>query len=107
LGSKFPQYRFLSEEVVVEDKFDFSRPVWIIDPIDWTANYTHGHSYVSISAALTLDGEPSIRDCLFDGAARSGQVSACSIILTVRRCIRSPRDFAMNSKKIGLRQKLG
>ena len=59
LGSKFPQHRFLSEEVV-EDKFDFSGPVWIIDPIDGTANYTHGYPYVSISVALTLDGEPCV-----------------------------------------------
>jgi myo-inositol-1(or 4)-monophosphatase len=56
LGSKFPQHRFLSEEVIVEDKFDFSGPVWIIDPIDGTANYAHGHPYVSISVVLTLDG---------------------------------------------------
>src|SRR5437870_2016001 len=49
LGSRFPQHRFLSEEVVVEDRFDFSGSVWIIDPIDGTANYTHGHPYVSIS----------------------------------------------------------
>ena len=36
LGSKFPQHRFLSEEVAVEGDFDFSGPVWIIDPIDGT-----------------------------------------------------------------------
>ena len=60
LGSKFPQHRFLSEEVVVENKFDFSGPVWIIDPIDGTANYAHGHPYVSISIALALDGEPCV-----------------------------------------------
>src|SRR5262245_25630305 len=60
LGSRFPQHRFYSEEVVVEGKFDFTGPVWIIDPIDGTANYTHGHPYVSISVALTVDGEPCV-----------------------------------------------
>jgi myo-inositol-1(or 4)-monophosphatase len=60
LGSKFPQHRFLSEEVAVEGEFDFSGPVWIIDPIDGTANYAHGHPYVSVSVALTVDGEPCV-----------------------------------------------
>src|SRR5437868_4447695 len=60
LGSKFPQHRFLSEEVVVEGQFDFSGAVWIIDPIDGTANYAHHHPYVSISVALAIDGEPCV-----------------------------------------------
>ena len=60
LGSKFPWHRFLSEEVMVEGQFDFSGPVWIIDPIDGTANYAHGHPYVSISVALTMDGAPCV-----------------------------------------------
>jgi myo-inositol-1(or 4)-monophosphatase len=58
LGSRFPDHRFLTEEVTVEGTFDFSGPVWIVDPIDGTANYAHGHPYVSISAALAIDGEP-------------------------------------------------
>ncbi len=60
LVSKFPHHRFLSEEVPVEGNVDFSGPVWIIDPIDGTANYAHGHPYVSISAALAVDGEPCV-----------------------------------------------
>ncbi len=60
LGAKFPQDRFLSEEVVVEGAFDFSGAVWIIDPIDGTANYAHRHPYVSISVALAVDGEPGV-----------------------------------------------
>ena len=60
LASRFPHHRFLSEEVAVEGTFDFSGPVWIVDPIDGTANYAHGHPYVSISAALAVDGEPSV-----------------------------------------------
>lgn len=60
LGAQFPLHRFLSEEVVVEGEFDFTGPVWIIDPIDGTANYAHGHPYVSISVALAIDGEPCV-----------------------------------------------
>jgi myo-inositol-1(or 4)-monophosphatase len=60
LGSRFPQHRFLSEEVAVEGSFDFSGPVWIVDPIDGTSNYAHRHPYVSISVALAIDGEPCV-----------------------------------------------
>jgi myo-inositol-1(or 4)-monophosphatase len=60
LGHAFPGHRFFSEEAPVEDAFDFAGPVWIVDPIDGTANYAHGYPYVSISAALALDGAPAI-----------------------------------------------
>jgi myo-inositol-1(or 4)-monophosphatase len=60
LGDQFPDHRFLSEERALEGKVDFSGSVWIIDPIDGTANYAHGHPYVSISAALAIDGEPFV-----------------------------------------------
>jgi myo-inositol-1(or 4)-monophosphatase len=60
LESEFPRHRFMSEEAVVEGEFDFSGPVWIIDPIDGTANYAHRHPYVSISVALAVDGEPCV-----------------------------------------------
>src|SRR5262245_35790092 len=49
LGSRFPQHRFLSEEVAIDGEFDFSGPVWVIDPIDGTSNYTRGNPYVSVS----------------------------------------------------------
>jgi myo-inositol-1(or 4)-monophosphatase len=99
LGSKFPQHRFLSEEVVVEDKFDFSGPVWIIDPIDGTANYAHGHPYVSISVALTLDGEPCVgvvhapflhetyAAILGAGATCNGRPVRVSEVLELRRAL--------------------
>ena len=60
LGACFPDHRFLSEEVAIDGTFDFSGPVWIIDPIDGTSNYAHGHPYVSISAALAVEGEPCV-----------------------------------------------
>lgn len=60
LQSKFPRHSFFSEEITVQGQMDFSGPVWIVDPIDGTANYAHGHPYVSISAALAMDGEPCV-----------------------------------------------
>jgi myo-inositol-1(or 4)-monophosphatase len=58
LGSRFPRHRFFTEEGTVANRFDFAGPVWIVDPIDGTSNYAHGHPYVSISIALAVDGEP-------------------------------------------------
>ena len=55
-----PQHRFLSEEAVEENAADFAGPVRIVDPIDGTANYAHGHPFVAISVALTIDGEPCV-----------------------------------------------
>ncbi len=60
LAAKFPDHAFFTEETATEEMPDFSGPVWIIDPIDGTANYVHGHPYVSISAALVLDGDPCL-----------------------------------------------
>jgi myo-inositol-1(or 4)-monophosphatase len=60
LSSRFPQHRFLSEEAIEERPTDFAGPVWIVDPIDGTANYAHDHPFVSISIALAIDGEPCV-----------------------------------------------
>jgi myo-inositol-1(or 4)-monophosphatase len=60
LSSRFPQHRFLSEEAVEDRSTDFAGPVWIVDPIDGTANYAHGHPCVAISIALAIDGEPCV-----------------------------------------------
>ncbi|MEO9656310.1 inositol monophosphatase family protein [Marinomonas sp.] len=32
-------------------------PVWVIDPIDGTVNYAHGHLHVAVSIAVYLNGE--------------------------------------------------
>ena len=60
LGSEFPGHRFFSEETADNDIPDFSGPVWVIDPLDGTSNFAHGHPYVSISIALVIDGVPVV-----------------------------------------------
>jgi myo-inositol-1(or 4)-monophosphatase len=58
IGSAFPGHRLLSEERVDGDlaDFDFSGPLWVVDPIDGTANYLHGHPHVAVSIAFARDG---------------------------------------------------
>ena len=55
LGTLLPGSGFLCEE---EDVVDTGhRDVWIIDPIDGTANYARGNENCCISVALVRDGE--------------------------------------------------
>ena len=58
LGALLPGSGFLCEE---EDLKDLAhRDVWVIDPIDGTANYARGNENCCISVALIRDGEPEI-----------------------------------------------
>jgi len=55
--SEFPDHKFLAEESANDLAQDLSGPYWIIDPIDGTTNYAHGHPHVGISIAFAVDGE--------------------------------------------------
>ncbi|NLS08029.1 inositol monophosphatase [Rhizobium sp. P32RR-XVIII] len=56
IRAEFPSQRILSEEDVESHAFDYSGPLWIIDPIDGTANYVRGHPYFGVSIAFAVDG---------------------------------------------------
>lgn len=53
IKAAFPGHHFLSEERNPELAPDhsFDNPLWIIDPVDGTTNYAHGHLQVGISIA--------------------------------------------------------
>lgn len=55
----YPDHRILSEETYTDKESlkDLSSPIWIIDPIDGTVNYAHGHQMVAVSIAFACDGE--------------------------------------------------
>ena len=57
LGLRFPEIGFLCEE---EDLSDIAghEAVWVIDPIDGTANYARGNENCCISVALVEKNEP-------------------------------------------------
>jgi myo-inositol-1(or 4)-monophosphatase len=55
----YPDHRILSEEVspqVLQDE-SLDTPLWIIDPIDGTVNFAHGHPQVAVSIAYAEKGE--------------------------------------------------
>jgi myo-inositol-1(or 4)-monophosphatase len=56
IRADFPSIRILSEEDVESHRFDYSGPLWIVDPIDGTANYVRGHPYFGVSIAFAVDG---------------------------------------------------
>jgi myo-inositol-1(or 4)-monophosphatase len=58
IKEKFPSHAVLSEESNSElENRNYNMPLWIIDPIDGTTNYAHGHNHVGISIAFLDKGE--------------------------------------------------
>lgn len=54
LGDRYPDIQFMGEEK--KNEIDFSRPCWILDPIDGTTNLIHHYQYSAVSLALYEDG---------------------------------------------------
>ncbi len=53
INSAYPDHSILSEESSPDlgQVEKFSEPLWIIDPIDGTVNFAHGHSQSAVSIA--------------------------------------------------------
>ena len=54
----FPEHRILAEESApdMRDLSSYKGPLWIIDPIDGTVNYAHGHYQSAVSIAFVDEG---------------------------------------------------
>ena len=59
LTTAFPAIPFLSEETAHE-AVDTSGDMWVLDPIDATANFAAGNPHFSISLAYVVSGKPLI-----------------------------------------------
>lgn len=59
LKTVYPEVGFLCEEEDLED-VSGHEAVWVIDPIDGTANYARGNENCCISVALVRDGVPEM-----------------------------------------------
>jgi myo-inositol-1(or 4)-monophosphatase len=59
IKENFPNHYILSEEASPEATLEILRKdaVWIIDPIDGTTNFAHGHHQVGISIAFVANGK--------------------------------------------------
>jgi myo-inositol-1(or 4)-monophosphatase len=59
----YPDHRVMAEESTDPESVDeraLEGPVWIVDPLDGTANYLHGHPMYAASVALAIDGDPIV-----------------------------------------------
>lgn len=61
IRQRFPDHQILAEESNAEDAENplaSDVPTWIVDPLDGTANYLHGHPMFASSVAVAIDGHP-------------------------------------------------
>lgn len=58
IRERYPEHRILAEESAPEllGRGGFDEPLWIIDPIDGTVNYAHGHFQSAVSIAYAENG---------------------------------------------------
>lgn len=60
---RFPQHEFLGEESTLADRERAQasgRPVWVVDPLDGTANFVHRLPGFSVSVALVEGSNPIV-----------------------------------------------
>ncbi|KXT09893.1 hypothetical protein AC579_8810 [Pseudocercospora musae] len=60
LKSRFPDFEFMGEETYQPGDKLTSNPTFIVDPIDGTTNFFHGHPYVAVSLGLAIDRKPVV-----------------------------------------------
>lgn len=60
LAAATPEIAVYSEELDGSTALDPGGPVWALDPIDGTANYTHGLPLCAVSLALIDNAEPVV-----------------------------------------------
>lgn len=58
----FADHELLTEEThnSIDATERLKRPIWIVDPIDGTTNFAHGHYQVSVSIGFAIDGVLSV-----------------------------------------------
>lgn len=59
LKERYPLIQFMGEEGESQD-IDFSKQVWILDPVDGTTNLLHHFRMSAVSLALVNNGVPEL-----------------------------------------------
>ena len=62
---RFPEHIVLGEEGEQEERAQAAEYVWLVDPLDGTTNYVHGHPCFCVSVALAHRGEVLL-GCVYD-----------------------------------------
>jgi myo-inositol-1(or 4)-monophosphatase len=59
IRAAYPGHRSMAEEDAAPlPSPDGSEPLWVVDPLDGTANFLHGHPMYAASVAVAVNGEP-------------------------------------------------
>ncbi len=59
IQGRHPDHRILGEEMTREERAVLvaeSGPLWVVDPLDGTTNFLHGHPYFCASVGLVIEG---------------------------------------------------
>lgn len=59
IGERHPDHGILAEEMDAGEQaqlIESGGPVWVVDPLDGTTNFLHGHPMFAASVGLTVDG---------------------------------------------------
>lgn len=63
IGKAHPDHLVLAEESEESVEAQLARwdgrPLWVVDPLDGTANFLHGHPQYAASVAVWVEGEPA------------------------------------------------
>jgi myo-inositol-1(or 4)-monophosphatase len=73
IRDRYPDHQILAEEddAPLAERLEAwdGAPLWVVDPLDGTANFLHGHPQYAASVAVAVDGVP------FAGAVVSGSTA--------------------------------
>lgn len=116
IRNAFPDHRMLSEEGTNDDEYDYFGPLWIIDPIDGTANYVRNHPYFGISVAFAFDGvvqaacvhAPMLRETFLATKGGGAKLNGSPIkVSSPRNLMRSIVSTGFPHEKVDFDQLLG
>ena len=65
IARRFPEHIVLSEEGEQQQGAQEAEYLWLVDPLDGTTNYVHGHPCFCVSVALAHRGEV-VLGCVYD-----------------------------------------
>jgi myo-inositol-1(or 4)-monophosphatase len=110
---RFPQHEFLGEESTSEDRqraMASGKPMWIVDPLDGTANFVHKLPIFSVSIAL-VEGPEAKVGVVFDplsdnlyAAAAGGAVTKNGRPIRVSECQQLDRAMVCCSFRPSVRR---
>jgi myo-inositol-1(or 4)-monophosphatase len=60
LRARYPEIGFMGEETYKPGDALTARPTFIVDPIDGTTNFFHGHPYMCVSLGMAVDKKPVV-----------------------------------------------